>query len=439
MSGGSRRHTADLRLGSSLNLAPRLVAVALLLGTGSCQRSFELLGPADTGPPDAEPTDAGGEPGTGTGACPRCSDSERCHVDRCVDVSGVRSLGCHFSHTCYLSGGALYCFGRNTAGQLGTGVSGHRNLPTRVGDAADWISVSVGEESTCGLRAPGQLYCWGNNSYGQLGHGDTDNRLRPTRVAGRDDWLQVACGGWSCCAVSARAGLHCWGANLEGKPGQDDQDGAADLLVPTAVAGLDDVVQLANGQGHVCALTARGTLYCWGRNSEGQTGVGAGRDQYRAPAQVGSELSWASVSAGLHHTCALTGAGALYCWGENTEGETGLPGLGQVTAEPTRVGRDSDWVRVAVGGSHSCALKGDGRALCWGRGAEGQLGRGTPDAEPAPNPVQTELHFQALALGPFHTCGLSTDDQLYCWGANDYGQLGVGDDMARNLPTAVAR
>ncbi|MDD9946232.1 MAG: hypothetical protein OXU20_34630 [Myxococcales bacterium] len=425
-------------------LASWTSATLVALCAGACEQRFELLRPAEAGDPARE--DAGrpdaGETAPEHPRCGRCPETHRCAQGTCISVAGIRSLASHFSHTCYLDDGHLLCFGRNSAGQLGLGNHQHKSAPTQVGEATDWLRVTVGEESTCGLRAPGRLYCWGHNAYGQLGHDDTDDRTRPARVGQHEDWSDVACGGWSCCGVRAGGSLYCWGANLEGKPGQDDAPGSPDVLAPAAVAGVREVVHVSNGQGHVCVIDTDGDLYCWGRNSEGQTGTGPTEEQPRTPVRVQPSAppatGWASVSAGQHHSCAVTDEGALYCWGDNHDGETGIPGLGEVTVEPTRVGVEDDWRDVAVGGFHSCGLKHDGRLACWGRAREGQLGLGGEDRATEPAAVTPAARWRSLALGPFHSCALSEQQTLYCWGANDYGQLGVGDDERRDMPTLVA-
>ena len=105
---------------------------------------------------------------------------------------------------------------------------------------------------------------------------------------------------------------------------------------------------------------------------------------------------------------------------------------------PARVGEDSDWQSVAVGGAHTCAIKRNRRLFCWGRNSEGQLAA-TPSADPVGSPmaVNPGSRYSTVALGWQHSCALDTGQTLYCWGANDEGQLGVGDSNARYAPALV--
>ncbi len=53
-----------------------------------------------------------------------------------------------------------------------------------------------------------------------------------------------------------------------------NRDEATDVLSPKRVPGLDDVVQIALGQLHVCALLRTGSVKCWGNNHAGQLADG---------------------------------------------------------------------------------------------------------------------------------------------------------------------
>ena len=95
--------------------------------------------------------------------------------------------------------------------------------------------------------------------------------------------------------------------------------------VPKAVLTATAFTSLSAGGYHTCALTAAGAAYCWGQNDSYQLGVGANStSSYRTvPTAVAGGLSLSAISAGGFHTCGLTTAGAAYCWGHNTAGELG--------------------------------------------------------------------------------------------------------------------
>jgi alpha-tubulin suppressor-like RCC1 family protein len=96
------------------------------------------------------------------------------------------------AHTCGRRGGAIYCWGKDEDGQLGNGEGSKSPAltPQRVGTGADWGAVAAGGDHTCAIRQ-GALYCWGRNTQGQLGDGTNVNRHAPTRVGTDTDWIAV--------------------------------------------------------------------------------------------------------------------------------------------------------------------------------------------------------------------------------------------------------
>lgn len=157
-------------------------------------------------------------------------------------------------------------------------------------------------------------------------------------------------------------------------------------------------------------------------------------------------VSFASVSTGGAHTCALTSSGAAYCWGRGESGQLGGPmpatmcpldtGPFPCSLTPLAVAGGIVFSRLTGGGAHTCGLTEDGSAYCWGSNAAGQLGDNSTTPRDQPVPVAGALKFVAIDAGTEHTCGLS-GDALYCWGRNDRGQVGDGTTSSRHVPTRV--
>jgi len=211
------------------------------------------------------------------------------------------------------------------------------------------------------------------------------------------------------------------------------------------------IAMVTHGTEHGCGLSADGRAYCWGSNRLGQLGndanVVTGRTS--ATVAVATHETFTMISAGANHTCALTREGVAYCWGLNLTGELGQAIVANECAgfscsrRPVRVEASARFDSLSAGFGHTCALS-DGRAFCWGRNDEGQLGNprvddscGGVSCTVSPMPVLGVDFFSSIAAGGDHTCGIA-HGVAYCWGSNQYGQLGLDTRIRRTAqPTRV--
>ncbi|MDQ3037126.1 MAG: hypothetical protein M3Y87_32330 [Myxococcota bacterium] len=401
-----------------------LVAIALVAVAG-CTESAIVLGPADAGLVDVVDT---GVP----------DDAGRDATLDAGPIVGVKDVTAGGAHSCAVLGGALSCWGDGSEGALGIGASGDLLAPARVGDDRDWISIVAGQGMTCGLRSGSGLYCWGANDVGQLGLGDRSPRAVPTPVALPGVPLLVRTARRFGCSILDDGQLVCWGENFEGQLGRADASPGEDGLTPEPVASARTFLAVSTGQGHTCAIASDGTLWCWGRNTDVQLGLGAGaRGQIRTPTQVGNATSWAHVAAGQGHTCASREDGTLWCWGEDFAGQVGIA-LGSSFDVPTQVGTDTGWGALSTYVFHTCGVKADGTLWCWGRNAEGQLGVGDIMDRLEPTRVDDRNDWARVSAGWFHTCAQRRDGTIWCTGGNGDGRLGVGDgDRRRSFELVV--
>lgn len=378
------------------------------------------------------------------------------------DEPAVVLLAAGTEHTCAKSIiGQINCWGIGDYGALGHESLedvGDDELPIAVTEVdlgsfgAGVVQLAPGSGQTCALGAAGNVRCWG---YGPiLGYGSTENLgddeslvdLPDVKLGG--EVTQIAANIWHTCALLVGGGVRCWGLNGMGDLGYgyvspfigDDETPADAGDVPIGA----EIKALAAGGEHFCAITVSGDVRCWGPNYMGQLGYPGikwvGDDD--TPADLGDvELGGKEVVAlalGVIHTCALTDAGEVFCWGSGQYGQLGHGAKVDIgdnedpfSAGPVAVDDDRAVVQIAAGAVHTCALLEDGAIKCWGYNFFGELGYGNDEwigddelpREVGDVPVGGTV--QQIVMGA-HTCVLLTDGRVRCWGRNSNGELGYG-------------
>ena len=356
------------------------------------------------------------------------------------DLSDVTAVYAGGSHTCAVSNGGVKCWGANSYGQLGDGTLTSQNAPVDVSGLSSGVQkVTTGGAHTCALTTDGGVKCWGYNRYGQLGDGPSFlRRTRPVDVSGLSAGVtDVMAGQQHTCALVAGGGVKCWGYNLDGQLG----DGTTTSQnVPVDVSELSSgVTALAQGQSdHTCALTSGGGVKCWGLNYYGQLGDGTTTTRSSPFDVSGLSSGVIAVAGGFFHTCAVTSAGRVVCWGNNYLGQLGN-GVPAGHSLPVAVrGLGTGVTAVAAGGNHTCALLSGGVLKCWGDNSHGQLGDGTSTSRDTPvDVIGIDNGATAVTGGQAHTCALTSSGGVKCWGSNYAGQLGDGTTVDRYEPVDV--
>ncbi|HEU5154986.1 MAG TPA: hypothetical protein VFU03_09675, partial [Gemmatimonadales bacterium] len=93
---------------------------------------------------------------------------------------------------------------------------------------------------------------------------------------------------------------------------------------------------------------------------------------------------------------------------------------------------------ISAGENHSCAIRPNKTAACWGKNGDGQLGDGTGANRSTPVPVVGLTNVIAIAAGRFHTCAILLNGTGRCWGSNSSGQLGNGGGGPSRTPVVVS-
>ncbi|MFM2106413.1 MAG: hypothetical protein RL338_1445 [Chloroflexota bacterium] len=328
------------------------------------------------------------------------------------------------------------------SGTLSTTVSRvtySATLSSSAGTIPTASAVAAGEQHACALDTAGNIWCWGRNSYGEVGSGDTTDRSTATYVAGLPGAASKVDVGWNHTCALVSGAVWCWGWNVVGQLGNNTN---VDSSIPVQVSGLSGVTDIAVGGFHSCALLSSGAMKCWGSNSSGVLGNDSETSSSVPVDPSGLSTGVTTIAAGFWNTCAIVSS-ILKCWGYNTYGAVGT---GSTTPDPvltpTAVALGGTATAVAVGSSHVCAVVGGG-VKCWGWNSVGQLGAPLDANMFTPHPTPASVTgvttgVSGLIRGQNTTCAVMTAGGLNCWGYNSANQVGDSTTQDRTSPTANA-
>jgi alpha-tubulin suppressor-like RCC1 family protein len=323
--------------------------------------------------------------------------SSRAPVDVAGLTSGVAGVAFFDEDVCVLTaGGGVECWGNNQVGELGNGTIGSATTsPSPVqGLGAGVGAVAIAGHHGCSVTLTGAAQCWGYNVYGELGNGTRNNAPSPTSVIGLGSGVAAVVTGGAefSCALTSAGGVQCWGGDVSGVVGNGSRGG--DNLSPVAVPEISGAVAISAGESHVCVVTANGGVRCWGDNTSGQLGADPTATRWSSTplAVPGLSSGVVAVSAGEYHSCALTSAGTVTCWGANTFGQLGN-GSTSASPVPTPVAVQglTGVVGIAAGFGFTCARTSGGGAKCWGTNASGELGNGSSESDSSPSPTPVDV------------------------------------------------
>ncbi len=242
--------------------------------------------------------------------------------------------------------------------------------------------IAVGFNHTCALTVTNEIRCWGDNFVGQLG--------APTP--------STSCVGRSCSLVP--------------------------IAVQCPVGEVCKFRALAAGSNHTCAVDTNGKAWCWGEDgpATGESSFGAlpNHTHRRVRTDLGVFADFVSIDTNLSHSCAVTAAKEVFCWGDNSLGQIGAPLSVLSSISAKLVSSGTQYKSVSAGTSHSCAVHaGNGLVHCWGDNSNFQLtGNSNSSRFLTINshvPL-TSRGVQFTASGDTTTCAQVSNDDTVCWG-----------------------
>jgi alpha-tubulin suppressor-like RCC1 family protein len=377
-------------------------------------------------------------------------------------------------HSLYLrSDGTVWAWGYNEYGQLGDGTNGtgtHKSAPVQVkgvggsGFLTGITAIAAGGNNSLALDSNGDVFSWGYNGENQLGDGTNVSRSTPVHVLG---WggageltgvTAISVGFNHSLALKSNGEVYAWGYNGNGQLGFTSlTQSPHPMHVSGGTSGttnLNDVIAISAGSDHSLALKSNGDVYAWGRNVDGQLGIGtsgAGTNKNTPEKVLGGTSGTANltgvtaIAGGSNHSLALKSDGTLWAWGWNNVGQLGN---GTTTEHNTPVqvqGGLSDIKAISAGINFSLVLKNDGMVWAWGANGSGQLGNGTTGAGANSTPAQVKgaggtgnmTNVTEISAGGSKVLAVKGDGTAWAWGAHAYGQLGDGTNMPSSTPVQV--
>lgn len=295
-----------------------------------------------------------------------------------------------------------------------------------VSSYADYTSIDGGRDHTCAIKRSGAIWCWGDDAEGQLGDSVavSDSQV-PVAIAENGPWKNISSGLLHTCAVKVDGTLWCWGYGPQGRLG----DGATtDNTTPNQISEAGPWKMVSAGDTHTCAIKTDGTAWCWGTGTNNRLGDGdATSHSENDPVQVIDAGPWLTLSAGDAHTCGIKTDGTAYCWGLSSSNQLGCGGS-CVSTDINAVSGGGTWTSIAAGDTHSCGVKSDGEIYCWGSDANGQLGNNAGGNQTSPGIISESGPWDLVATDgdAFHTCGIKSSGNIWCWGLGNNGRLGYG-------------
>jgi alpha-tubulin suppressor-like RCC1 family protein len=275
-------------------------------------------------------------------------------------------------------------------------------------------AITDGSSGTVLAIYDNKIWGWGDNRYSQIDGTSAKTAFSTPTVVTEGSFSQVSNNNWYGLALSTSGELYEWGRvdTWSYTPNE-----------PTKIPGISNIVKIAVGAEHALALTADGSVYAWGKNSQGQVGVNpAFAGLSTVPQLIPGFTGVKDIQATGLRSMALKDDGTVWVWGRSVNNELGYTTTTPVkqptnlTATNPQLGTVTHLVTKYI---TTFAINTEGKIFIWGT-VPGGSQTYTP-TEYAPF-----IGFKAAKIIPSHytTLLIGQDGKAYATGTNSYGAYG---------------
>jgi len=295
----------------------------------------------------------------------------------------------------------------------------------------DLIDFAAGQYHSVALDVHGAVWTFGNNMYGQLGTGTYTSQNIPTRIKIPIVVVKIAAGGSHTLILSNDGDVYTFGNNFYGQLCNGNQGGSQ--TTPTRIKNLPPIVALAAGWGHSLLLTADGVVYTCGRNADGELGLGDNVNRLVPTKNTEITVPVVAIACGSKHSLVLTNDKQVLSFGSNAHGQLCRPASNFATPTPIEFSGfptsvsggmyHSGFIVIPAGGTVQSKI-----AVVCGQNLYGQLGTTFKNDIFSPFPISSIYSsVKKVVTGSYHTVILTERGEVFAFGRNYDGQLGNGD------------
>ena len=351
--------------------------------------------------------------------------------------------------------GTVWATGKNEYGSLGNGTTTDSKKPVQVKiDENTYlenvIKIDTANRTTIALTKTGEVYAWGRNYYGELGVGDKNVRSYATRVKGIDgngyleNIIDVANGEGNSYAIDKNGNVYGWG---HGGYNQIDDTTTAKMY-PTKMSDCTDAISISAGDCFMAVMQSNSNTLERGYNRYGQRGNGTTADTPTGTCIVGNDIN--KICAGNDSTLIIKEDGTVWTSGRNQYGELGVGDTSDRTKFTKLTLEDGTEIKAKYGelnANITTILGKDGKVYATGYNGYGQLSNGTTTnskkLKPMLNSDGTEVtDAMLIKVGEMSDPDINTgiikkDGTIWVSGNNTYGQIGNGTTSSAKYFTQV--